>query len=326
MSGLSEMMQREAAQDRDSKFHDYETLAPAKDPRPRPIKITPDSVPAPKAPPKEKKAGAARSGYLLLAACAVALALLGGGIWFTTWYPQYQQAPVELPEPLPEPEPVYEGPTYQDLPLTPSQALAHNPWQRPNRPYQATAHTDALISIAGDGLTASQAGGIDYIGRVVTEHPGVIVDAELTVSLVDRQGLERARTTLPVAMVSQDQPMLIRVPIPADLDPRALDAFWSIQVNEALAPAIPIELVEIEQHGQGADTMTRILIENDTGETIEQAVLVITAWSSTDEPLRRWKTHWQMPIKPGKLIEFYTRTAVTPSWRIDRWSVAAAGE
>lgn len=329
LSDLSGMMRQEAQKQRDSQFDDYETLGTIKEPPRKPLGILPGEAGPDNPPAKiDKPARTVRNGYLLVGASALALAVLGAGVWFTTSVVRNIKAaavPAQT-EPVEPPEPVYEGPEYDGLPLAASQILTHHPWERPNRSYEPVPREDESVGVAGDKLTSSADGGIDYIGRVVTQRPGVIIDAELTVSLVNRQGLEKARTVTPIAMVSPDQPMLFRLPIPADLDPTALTALWSIKVNQSLDPAIPIEHISIEQEGHGADTMTRVTIENDKPKTIQRAVLVITAWDSQDELLRRWKVHWDMPIKPQGVIEFYTRTAVVPTWRIDRWSATASGE
>jgi len=319
LSDLSEVMRREAERERSSKFDDYDTIKPSTDTPTKPIHVVdPLKIGDPAETPRQR---VARSGYLVAAISAVVLAVLGGGIMFVTWSVRQSAQFVE-----PEPEPVYQGPMFHGLPLAGSLALGHHPWIQPNTPYRSQPQQDPGVYVEDDQLAPSDAGGMDYLGLVVTEHTGVIIDAELTISLVNRQGIEKARTTLPVAMVSRDQPMRLRLPIPASLDPTALSTAWSVTVLELLDPAVKIQGVTVTPEAQGTDTMAKLRIDNNTPITISRSVLVITAWDSQSEPLRRWKVLWDSPIESGERVEFYARTAVAPSWQVDRWSVDFTGE
>ncbi len=325
IQGLSEMMRVEAERERDSQFDDYDTIKPAADEPRKPIDVGPPSVP----PPEDKKTKAqkaGRGGYLLAAAAALALAVLGGGMWVINWDLGTGAAAPTTPGPEVPPEPVYEGPMFQGLPLTGSMALEHYPWVQPNQPYVSKPQEDPAVFVADDELVSSDAGVIEYVGRVVSEHEGVIIAGELSVSLVNRQGSERARTTVPIALVSKGQSMQVRMPIPASLDPTALNPVWSITVDEALGSALLIKDVSMTAESMGSDSMALVELTNDTGQPLERAVLLITAWDDQGLPLRRWRVHWDMPIAPSDHVEFYARTAVTPSWRIDSWTVLAIAE
>jgi len=318
LSDLSEVMRREAERERSSKYDDYDTIKPSADPLAKPLHVVdPLKISDPAATPRQR---IARNGYLLAAILAVVLAVLGSGITYVTRNANYSQ-PVE-----PVPKPVYQGPMFNGLPLAVSLVLGHHPWTQPNSPYLSQPQQDPEVYLQDDQLAPSDSGGIDYIGHVATEHTGVIVDAELTISLVNRQGIERARTTLPIAMVSPDQPMRVHLPIPANLDPTALTPAWSIEIVERLDPAIVIQGVSITPESKGADTMARLRIDNNTPAAINRSILVITAWDAQTEPLRRWKIQWDTPIESGERVEFYARTALAPSWRVERWSVDFAGE
>lgn len=322
--GLSEMMRVEAQRERDSQFDDYETIKPDADEPRKPIDVGPPAPSSQDAATETQKAG--RGGYFLAAAAALALAVLGGGLWSIN----REVGPGTPAPPTPEQEaqsgPVYEGPVFHGLPLAGSMALDHHPWEQPNRPYKSKPQDDPAIYVADDELVRSDADVIEYVGRVVSERDGVVMAGELSVSLVNRQGMERARTTIPFALVSQDQSMRVRLPIPASLDPTALNPVWSITINEALESAVWIEDVSTEVESMGADTMARVLLVNDTDQPLARAVLLITAWDAQGLPLRRWRVRWEMPIAPADDVEFYARTAVTPSWQIDAWTVLAVGE
>lgn len=324
IQGLSEMMRIEAQRERDSQFDEYETITPDADEPRKPIDAGPSAPPSPVGTTKTQKTG--RGGYFLAAAAALALAVLGGGLWAVNRESGAGTPPPTTPGQEAQSEPVYEGPVFHDLPLAESMALDHNPWEQPNRPYESRPQDDPAIYVADGELMRSDADVIEYVGRVVSERDGVVMAGELSVSLVNRQGMERARTTTPFVLVSQDQSMRVRLPIPASLDPTALNPVWSITVNEALESVVWIEGVSMEAESVGADTMARVLLVNDTDQPLARAVLLITAWDAQGLPLRRWRVRWEMPIAPADDVEFYARTAVTPSWRIDAWTVLAVGE
>jgi hypothetical protein len=323
LTDLSEVMRREAERERSSQFDDYDTIRPSVDTAARPSDVVdplrisdPAAAPAP-----TLRQRVVRNGYLFAAISAAALAVLGGGITYVTRSVSPDGQPGGG-----QPRPVYQGPTFNDMPLAASIALGHTPWTQPNTPYQSQPQQDPGVYIDGDRLDPTDAGEIDYVGQVVTENAGVIVDAELTLSLVDPQGIEKARTTIPVAMVSSDRPMRLRLPIPANLDPTKLNTAWSISVFEVLDPVVVIEGVSVAPLAQGSDTMALLRIDNNTPHALNRCVLVVTAWNAQEEPLKRWKVSWDSPIASGDRVEFYARTAVMPSWRISRWSVDSAGE
>jgi len=324
---LSEVMRQEAQRERDSKFDDYDTLAPAVAEVPGTsvdVPAEPEPEPESVKPTKAQKAG--RGGYLLAAAAALALAVLGIGLWAMNLELGSEGANSANQEPLPPPEPVYEGPTYQGLPLAISSVLEHQPWVQPNGPYQSSPQGDPDTFAADNLLIPTDAGVIEYVGTVMTENEGMIVSGELTISLVNRQGTEKARTSLAIALTSRDFPMKVRVPIPASLDPTSLTPDWSIKVNQSSTTLIPIENVSIESKATGSDAMARILLGNDTGLHTERTDLLITAWDAQGLPLRYWHVQWPMPAVPDKDVEFYTRTAVNPAWEIDHWTVLAFAE
>ncbi len=318
------MMRVEAERERDSQFDDYDTIKPDADEPRKPIDLGEEASAQSNKKTKAQKVG--RGGYLLAAAAALALAVLGGGLWLGNW--DLGSGVSSSPPPVEElpPEPVYEGPLYQGLPLAGSMALKHNPWEQPNQPYRSMPQDDPAIFVAEDGLAPSDAGVIEYVGKVVSERDDVVIDGELYVSLVNRQGMEKARTTAPLALVSQDQPMQVRLPIPASLDPTGLSPAWSITVKQALASPVYMQNVSVQIESMGSDTMARVFLENDTDKALEPVVLLITAWDAQGLPLRRWRVQWDMSIAPGDEVEFYARTAVTSSWQIDTWTVLAVAE
>ncbi len=334
IQGLSEMMRDEAQRERDSQFDDYDTIAAEPDKpgtpvdtgaTPPPAESTPTPAPTPQ-PKHDKQQKAIRSIYLLLAAgaaMAMAIAILGVGLWYIDWDLAPKPAPpaeIEV-----EPEPAYEGPNFQSLPLLQSIGLEHEPWEQPNRPFESMPQEDSDIYIADDSLVPAGAGVIEYVGRVISERPG-IVSGELAISLVSPQGVEKARTTTPITLVSPDHSQSLNVPIPANLDPTALHPAWSISINELMESAVFLEDVTVKTESMGADTMALVMIGNDTDQTLQRVTLVITAWGEDARPLRQWRTHWQLPIKTGDYIEFFTRTAVNPTWDIREWTVTAAAE
>ena len=319
------MMRVEAQRERDSQFDDYDTIKPQVEEAHVPIDVPPppDAL-NPAKNTKAQKAG--RGGYLLAAAAAVALAVLGGGLWMINWDPGSGASATGTPQPDVPPKPVYQGPVFQGLPLVGSVALEHNPWVQPNSPYESIPQEDPSVYVADDDLAPTDAGAIEYVGRVVNEHDGVILACELTVSLVNRQGMEKARAIVPIALVSREQPMRVRLPIPASLDPTALNTAWSITINQTWDSAVTIKAVSMEARSVGADTMARVLLINDTDQQLDRAELLITAWDAQGLPLKRWRVSWEMTVAPNDHAEFFARTAVTPSWRIDKWTVLAVGE
>jgi hypothetical protein len=324
--GLSEMMRAEAERERDSQFDDYDTIAPEPDRPGTPAAAIPEpAVPIPPMQPTpSRQQKAIRSGHLLAAAGALALAVLGIAIWSIDWQQGSGPATQEQLEPEPDPGPVYEGPFFQGLPLIESVLLGHSPWEQPNRPFVSAPQKDSEVYLADVGLLPAGAGVIEYVGRVVSERPGVIMAGELVISLVNPQGTEKARTTTPIALIKPDLSMAVHVPIPANLDPTALHPAWAINIQEVAESAVFLEDVSLETESMGADTMARIVLGNDTGAPVQRVTLVITAWGDEDRPLRRWRVDWQLPIEKSDYVEFFTRTGVNPSWNIRRWTVAAA--
>lgn len=332
--GLSEMMRREAERERDSRFNDYDTLTPSAA-RPQPPAVSPPSSPEPQPPPHPQRTSPAqqpgpsrrekalRSWHLLAAAGAAALALLGIGIWSIDWNGQGSSSATADQAAL---QPVYDGPIFQGRPLVESVMLGYSPWEQPNRPFESVPQDGPDVYIADDSLVPAGAGVIEYVGRVISDRPGVILSGELVLSLVNPQGTEKARTTAPIALVSQDQSMLVHVPIPANLDPTTLHPAWSITVGRVIESDEFIKQLALRTESVGADTLARITIGNDTDSPWERVTLVITAWGDQAQPLRRWRVEWLLPMNPGETIEFFTRTPVNPSWDIREWTaVAAAG-
>lgn len=330
--GLSEMMQREAERERDSRFNDYDTLSPAasrpappaaapQTPQPPPPQPRPPVSPPADPPKPSRREKAFRSGHLLAAAAAVALALLGIGIWSIDWNGQGAAARNAAEQAAPEP--VYDGPTFQGKPLVESVMLGYTPWEQPNRPFKSVPQEDPDIYVADDDLIPAGAGVIEYVGRVISERPGVILSGELVISLVNPQGTEKARTTTPIALISPDQSLLLHVPIPANLDPTTLHPAWAITVGRVIESDEFIENLAMRTESVGADTMARITIGNDSEVPWQRITLVITAWGDQAQPLRRWRVEWPIPLKPTGVVEFFTRTPVNPSWDIREWTVAA---
>lgn len=201
--------------------------------------------------------------------------------------------------------------------------LGYTPWEQPNRPFSSVPQADPEVYVADDDLVPAGAGVIEYVGRVISDRPGVILSGELVISLVNPQGTEKARTTAPIALVSQDQSMLVHVPIPANLDPTTLHPAWSITVDRVIESDQFIEHLAMRTESVGADTMARVTIGNDSESPWDRITLVITAWGDQAQPLRRWRVEWPIPLKPAGTIEFFTRTPVNPSWDIREWTVAA---
>jgi hypothetical protein len=324
------MMQREAERERDSRFNDYDTLSPAPNRPAPPVATSQTPQPPPPLPPASPPADpprpsrhekAFRGGHLLAAAGAVALALLGIGIWSIDWDGSGTASRSTAEQAAPEP--VYDGPTFQSKPLVESVMLGYTPWEQPNRPFKSVPQEDPDIYVADDDLIPAGAGVIEYVGRVISDRPGVILSGELVISLVNPQGTEKARTTTPIALVSSDQSMLLHVPIPANLDPTTLHPAWSITVGRVIETDEFIEHLAMRTESVGADTMARITIGNDSDAPWERITLVITAWGDQAQPLRRWLVEWPIPLKPTEVVEFFTRTPVNPSWDIREWTVAA---
>lgn len=331
--GLSEMMRQEAERERDSRFNDYDTLSPAAH-RPLPPTSPGPQIPPPQPQPRPTPAPAAsqpprpsrrekaiRSGRLLAAAAAVALALLGIGIWSIPW--DGFDAATRVPDEPTASEPVYDGPSFQGRPLVESFMLACTPWEQPNQPFHSVPQEDPDVYVADDDLIPAGAGVIEYVGRVISDRPGVILSGELTISLVNPQGTEKARTTAPIALVSRDQSMLLHVPIPANLDPTTLHPTWSIKVDRVIESDQFIQHLAMRTESTGADTMARVTIGNDSESPWDRVTLVITAWGDQAQPLRRWRTEWPLPVNAGETVELFTRTPVNPSWDIREWTVAA---
>ncbi len=328
---LSAVMRVEAERERDSQFNDYDTIAPEPDKppvMPAAVATAPPMTPAP-APPvrtipqRTKQQKAIRSGYLLAAGVAVSIAILGVGIMLS-FSGDAGPGPQTRAEPEPDPGPVYDGPIFQGLPMLHSVLLQHDPWEQPNRPFVSQPQTNTDVYVADDELVPAEAGVIEYVGRVVSTKPGVIMDGELSISLVNPQGIEKASTTAPLSLISHDHSLLLRMPIPANLDPTALHPAWSITIDDLAESAVFLEDLDIQTESSGADTIARLTIGNDSGEKIQSVTLIITAWDPDAQPLRRWRVQWDLPMDVADYVEFFTRTAVNPSWNIKEWTVTAA--
>lgn len=317
------MMRAEAQRERDSKFDDYETLAPsAEEPRKPVVAVDPEPVEE-RAKPTTKAQKAGRGGYLLAAAGALALAVLGGGLWAINWEAGLGGATSTPTVPLPPPEPEYDGPMYQGLPIAVSDSLDFDPWTQLTQPYRSQPQVDPAVFVADGELLASDTGEIEFVGQVVSERDDVVMAGELTVSLVNRRGEEKARTTAPITMLSKDHSLPVRMPIPATLDPRTLSPAWSISNIETNDSLTPVQDVYMLTEAMGTDTMARIFLTNDTELNMDRVWLLVTAWDSQGLALRRWRASWEMPIAPGQDAEFFARTVVGLSWEVESWTVIA---
>ncbi len=340
MHGLSDLMRREAQRERDSKFDDYDTIAPEPDAPASPAIIPSEVTPVPTsqmlpasgttrqteepepgpAPTKQQKA--VRMGYIMAVAAALVLACFGVGIWFYLQQKPQVVLPVQPVNP-PDPLPVYEGPIFQGLPLLESHVLEHSPWAQPNQPFVSVAQQDEDVYLTVQKLEPGASGAIDLVCRVVSERPGVILDGEVTISLVNPQGIEKARTTTPFALVSPEHPMMLRIPIPANLDPTALTPTWSIQVKQWIETAEFMDNCSIKTHSAGADTMGEIVVVNDWDRQAQGIMVLVTAVSEDGVALRRWYVQWDLPLHIDDYIEVITRTAVNPLWDIREWNITA---
>lgn len=343
MHGLRELMRREAELERDSRFDDYETIAPEPD-RPMAPAIIPSSVtPVPIAPERgvpdadprpasgapgaeaDKPAKSISMGFVIVLASAIVLACFGGGIWYYL-QPRPPAAMPVNPDEAEDAGPVYDGPIFQGLPLVESIALEHTAWEQPNTPFIPTAQQYDDVYLADQRLEPGDAGEIAFVCDVVSDRPSVILHGELTISLVNPQGIEKAITTVPLTLISPGHPMSLRIPIPANLDPTMMTPAWSITVDQWAESGELIDDCSVQTQSAGADTMARLLVGNDTDHEVHEVTMLVTALGDEDKVLRRWRVVWELPLKPKGYVELYTRTAVNPSWDIRKWTVSAAAE
>ena len=338
---LSELMKREAEIERDSQFDDYETIAPEPDaPMPPaivPSEVTPVPIPGHDEPEacepestdqrtaQAKPSKAIQIGFAIALTAAVVLACFGGGIWYYLQQNTHVVTPIKPPEQV-DTGPVYDGPIFQGLPLLQSTVLEHSTWEQPNSPFISSVQQFDDVYITGQGLEPGDTGEIEFVCKVVSSRPGVILDGDLTISLINPQGIEKAHTTMPIALLSPEHPFPIRIPIPANLDPTTLHPAWSIRIHRWAESAEFSDNYSIETQSAGADTMAEVFVGNETDHEIQAVFMLVSALGEDDQVLRRWRVVWDLPLKPNDYIEIYTRTAVNPSWDIREWTVIAAVE
>lgn len=219
--------------------------------------------------------------------------------------------------------------TVEQLPTIRGKLWQMGQWQEIQQPYEpepmlipAAWLSDITRVIDADGQQI-------YMASVVTDQPGIAVELEMTLSLVNPRGTELARAVIPVGPVSTTHTQPIRVTLPQVwLNQGGLPTPGNAKVIEHHPPDqagfIEPEIRETRLLQQVV--RHRVRIKNTLEHPIHRAVIIIRGKDSRSRPAARWRVDWDQLIEPGEYAQFWVQLdRVDQRWQILSWSLDAIG-
>ena len=281
----------------------------------------------------------ARAVLLLLGGLVLALVFLGVSLWSVLWRLDSPGPSAESAAPgaarfgqtAPLPTTGRQGgnrPTSADPlgPVLPAQPLAAEPWQPVRQPFRIQGRDGSSIRLAHEqrhprGATEH------YVATVLADTTGIVGEAVVTLSLVDRGGIEVARTGVPVALVSARRPQRIRVPLPDGFDGTDVEVAWQARTVQPMAAGVYIdEAAVVDPQGQGPHTTVGIRAVNRSDGLLHKLVFILTAADARSQPLGRWRVELADKVAAGGRVSFRAATPLDLSWEVQKWFVEAAGQ
>jgi hypothetical protein len=300
LSGLSELMRREAA-------------AQAAGKSAKPIATAPASAPAGKGRRRFSGVSPRRLSVWCVGVVLVS-SLLGAGWWAVrhTGSADGSQVMIDPADPLP---------------VVTAEVLKAEDWQRIDEPFTARPVVPSVVRVEDASLLTP--GPDDGEARVyvsVASNPALLVTAaRLTLSLVDDAEVEVARTVVPVALLDYSRRRRVDVRIPSEMLAENLRLVSSVKVEQTITDAVFFAEPGMTAVSSGRHTLMRVRTHNPLDKPVERVVFLIVALDSADRTLAGWRVNWVQRVGPFEPVEFYASLAVDPHMEIDRWTIEAAG-
>ncbi|MEX0746043.1 MAG: hypothetical protein WD118_10625 [Phycisphaeraceae bacterium] len=304
LSGLSEMMQHEGVGVSRSR-HASAAAGDAPPPPGRP----------PRTPSPSRRLNGPRSLYLIASTLCLGLAVVGVALWHAS-----TGAPGG-------PRGASAG--AMNLPMIMAVRLSHEPWTRPNQPFDRSDHASRPnpgIRLTDTNLRMPVNGQPKLMATVTTDGPEVIWRARIDLSLVDQTDVAVARTQVDVGMVARGHGYRLQLPLPTDLAGQWLGVVSQVEVIEALEAGRLMDGAMVVPTPNAAMPGVRLLAANTSDELMRRTLFLITAWDEDDQPIMRWRATWQQPVAPGQPIECQVVIPTLPETPVQRWGVQMMGQ
>lgn len=296
LSGLSEAMQREAGPQVDGK--------PGK----------PGQFP-----PEQRRRGRHRKQAMLLLAGTLVMAVVFIGV--AAWIGSNNDdadaaaaaaASTEIPAEL--------------LPLE-AKRLEPAPWERLNRPPELRHLSNYIAYTKNEGIVAGTDGQQFVTAQVVGPTGPLIVEGTIDLSLVSQPYvIERARTSVPVALVHRQLERQMLVPLPEELHETTLTARTLVEAGETIADPIIFERVDLHAYDAGgAQQGVQFATTNTASRAVEKPVFLVTAADAEGRPLAQWLARSEATLAPGERLGFEVSTPLADEVVVDHWRVEGAG-
>ncbi|MEX0652674.1 MAG: hypothetical protein WDZ31_02200 [Phycisphaeraceae bacterium] len=311
LSGLSDMMRQDEP-------GDGATTDSARSAGSAPLEDSPPALARPvtrrAAPPR--RIGEPRSLYMIASAFCLGITVVGVSLWYaSTQQPDDRAAGQTTPE--------------SDLPVIMAIRLTHEPWDRPDVPFDRSdprSAPDHAVRLTDTNLRFPANGQPVLTASVTSDRAEVIALARVHISLVDQEGVEVARTRTDAALIGRGHRHRLRLPLPGDLAGQWLGLESHVELldrwpdGQFLDGALAVPL------GSGGGRNLRLMAANTSDVPMRRMVFLVTALDEQDLPISRWRATWNQPVAPGRPVECQLITPMSPETRVSRWHVEVAGQ
>ncbi|WP_432798154.1 hypothetical protein [Poriferisphaera sp. WC338] len=259
-----------------------------------------------------------RSIYVILGLLTLIVAVLGFGIMYTT---MGLKNSTQLPP-------------GGDVTLVPgkSYASAHrmeaSPWEVVNAPHVPPIIYRPVARVTDQRLERDENGQSWYLATVSTTEPGIIGDATFHLSLVDFDGTEVQRMSMPLALISARYPAKIRIKMPNIENMQDLRRADWVEVDPALSKASvvsPDRLVLVPSRS-GRKTLLSVTAYNNTPRTIRNWIFIVKALDHDGRAIATYSIRWDKPVDPSRPINFYAAAPINPNADLASWTIEAAAQ
>jgi hypothetical protein len=283
--------------------------------------------------------------YMLIAVFALAMAGVGGGLWYAMQTGAIEQAvprpgvpgaaggearPTDRPTvPGATPPPVEShgrrAPAWEAFPLLQAEPMAATTWELIEEEYHyAYRPSDAWLTDQARVFT--EAAEEHFVSSVVTDAAGVITSATVHLTLVNDRAISVAKTSIPVALFGRDRRQRLRVPMPEGLGDGLLHVDGWVEVHQRLPEAVYLSQTRADRIAEVEAPVLVVRGVNMSERTLSLSVFVLTAADSRGRMLARWRVEVPQEVEPRGSVEFRARlTPPLPGETIANWAVEAAG-
>lgn len=329
LSGLSEAMRREVQGEQQPHVAAGEQPAPP----PQAKLATANPQQARQVARDNARQRSARSVYILAGAMLVVLAIMGTAIWYASSQGNGGSGIQQRLGEVVARDTDSQSPNGSDVveldtrvPVVRAQWLQPQPWQMTVGLFEPELQTRFPVILSRTEVQVDPEGNQFLVGQLTSKGPSVIIDAQLYLTLVDEMGISLASTQLPIAIVSQQLPQQVRLPLPSEFDAQSLRVVSRVQVTDQVPAAVLVEDLVVEQIGGGSRPSLRIIAFNPTYRPMFNMWFLFTAVDAQGNIVARWKANWSRTVESRQRVEFQVILPLPEGVHVDRWRVLAVGE